>query len=172
MKKLFPILIALVGLAGGIGAGTFLKPAPEPEMAMAPECPDGTDKCNEAATAYASVAVVENYDPEKEWDYVKLPKQFVIPIIKKERVTALVVLTLSLEVEPGATDGVLARSPKLKDGFLQVMFAHANSGGFDGAFTTGQSMKDLRSSLNDVAKRYLGEIINDVLIEEIVKQET
>lgn len=171
MKKLLPILLAIIGLAGGIGAGAFLKPAPE--VVEAPACNPETDPCEDDNTApYASAAVMETYDPDKQWDYVKMPKQFVVPIIKKERVSALVVLSLSLEVEQGTTDTVLSRVPKLKDGFLQVLFAHANSGGFNGAFTTGQSMKDLRKSLNEVARQYLGETVNDVLIEEIVKQES
>ena len=31
MKKLLPIIIALLGLVGGLGAGFVLKPPPEPE---------------------------------------------------------------------------------------------------------------------------------------------
>jgi len=172
MKKLLPLLLAIIGLGVGVGAGAFLQP--EPEMSETASCDPTSGPCESEAeqTPYASAAVMDTYDLDKEWDYVKLPKQFVIPIIKRERVSALVVLTLSLEIEPGVSESVLARSPKLKDGFLQVMFAHANSGGFDGAFTTGQSMKDLRGSLNEVARRYLGDVVNDVLIEEIVKQET
>ncbi len=172
MKKLLPIILAVVGLVGGVGAGAFLQPSPE--MVVEDTCDAKDGECMESAdeVPYAAAAQVDNYDPDKIWDYVKLPKQFVIPIIKKERVSALVVLTISLEVEPDNSDAVLARAPKLNDGFLQVMFAHANSGGFDGAFTTGQSMKDLRGALNEVSKRYLGDIVNDVLIEEIVKQET
>ena len=171
MKKLLPILLAVIGLAGGIGAGAFLKPAPE--VVEAPACDPEAEDCADDNTAqYAATAVMEPYDPDKQWDYVKMPKQFVVPIIKKERVSALVVLSLSLEVEQGTSEAVLARVPKLKDGFLQVLFAHANSGGFNGAFTTGQSMKDLRGSLNEVARQYLGDSVNDVLIEEIVKQES
>lgn len=172
MKKLLPILLAVVGLVGGIGAGAFLKPAPE--VVEAPACNPEKDDCGEGDNTanYAATAVMPAYDPDVVWDYVKMPKQFVIPIIKKERVSALVVLSLSLEVEQGTSDNVLARVPKLKDGFLQVLFAHANSGGFNGAFTTGQSMKDLRKSLNGVARQYLGDTVNDVLIEEIVKQES
>ena len=38
MKKLMPVLIALLGLGAGVGAGLALKPAPEPEVA-ASDCP-------------------------------------------------------------------------------------------------------------------------------------
>lgn len=171
MKKLLPVILVVLGAGGGLGAGILLKPASEPEEGAAP-CTAGDSTCMAATAMTPAPVMAEPYDTEKEWDYVKLPKQFVIPIIRKERVAALVVMTLSLEVEAGTSDAVLTRAPKLKDGFLQVMFEHANSGGFDGAFTTGQSMKDLRGSLNEVATRYLGDIVHDVLIEEIVKQET
>lgn len=170
MKKLLPLVLGIIGLIGGVVGGQMLKPAPEPVADG--NCDTAVQECPKTDEEPIMALAVEHYDPDKVWDYVKLPKQFVIPIIKKERVSALVVLSISLEIEPGQSDAVLARAPKLKDGFLQVMFAHANSGGFDGAFTTGQSMKDLRGSLNNVARRYLGETVHDVLIEEIVKQET
>ena len=35
MKKLLPIILAVVGLGIGVGAGVFLKPAPEVEADMA-----------------------------------------------------------------------------------------------------------------------------------------
>ena len=37
--------------------------------------------------------------------------------------------------------------PRLRDSFLKVMFRHANSGGFDGSFTSGRKMDDLKSAL-------------------------
>ena len=32
MKMLIPVILAIVGLAGGVTAGHFLKPAPDPDM--------------------------------------------------------------------------------------------------------------------------------------------
>jgi len=52
------------------------------------------------------------------------------------------------------------------------MFRHANSGGFDGAFTTGRKMEDLRSALLVAAREVFGEIpVSDVLITEIARQD-
>ncbi len=168
MKKLLPIILVLLGAGVGIGAGIALAPAPETEQTAA-AC-DGDDCENGPSDLPPPEPMETEYDPEQVWDYVKLPKQFVVPVIKKDKVRALVVLSLSLEVEAGQSDLVLSRVPKLRDGFLQVLFDHANSGGFDGAFTTGRSMADLRGELHEVAVRYLGGIAETVLIEEIVKQ--
>jgi len=169
MKKLFPIILAVIGLAIGLGAGVFLSPAPE-QVEVVDTCEGGSD-CPELPKDLPPPASEKaGYNPDEEWDYVKLPKQFVVPVIKKDRVRSLVVLSLSLEVELGQSDAILSRAPKLRDGFLQVLFDHANSGGFDGAFTTGRSMSDLRGELLGVAERLLGSSVAAVLIEEIVKQ--
>jgi len=170
MKKLLPILLIVVGLVGGIGAGVMLKPAPEPEEPMAKAACDPNADCNENEYIIADPPKAPVYDPDAVWDYVKMPKQFVVPVIKKDRVSALVVMSLSLEVTEGQSEFVLSKTPKLRDGFLQVLFNHANSGGFDGAFTTGRSMKDLRGELKETAQTFLGENVESVLIEEIVKQ--
>ena len=190
MKKLLPVILAIVGLGAGLGAGVFLKPAPEEkpeEMSMDGQAADEMDAYDNGAYAgdmaqgeskdstYETAMVADvsaaAYDPEAVWEYVKLPKQFVVPLIKKDKVSALVVMSISLEVVEGASEEVLGRQPKLRDAFLQVLFSHANSGGFDGAFTTGQSMLDLRGSLLEVAATIVGPNVNSVLIEEIVKQQ-
>ena len=169
MKKLLPVILAVIGLGAGLGAGLFLSPTPEP-VAMVDDCDGGKDCSEKVKDMPPPASEASGYDPEEEWDYVKLPKQFVVPVIKKDQVRSLVVLSLSLEVELGQSDSVLSKTPKLRDGFLQVLFNHANSGGFDGAFTTGRSMSDLRGELLGVAERLLGPTVAAVLIEEIVKQ--
>ena len=175
MKKLLPIILILVGLGAGIGAGISLQPAPEEEPkeeAMAACDPAADPGCVDPTAGHAMLAEVEmEYaDPEAVWEYVKMPKQFVVPIIKRERVSALVVVSVSIETPEGTSAAVLEKQPKLRDSFLQVLFTHANSGGFDGAFTTGQSMRDLRGALREAARRVIGVDVHSVLIEEIVKQ--
>jgi len=170
MKKLLPIILVVVGLVAGIGAGVMLRPAPEPEETADLAPCDPAAGCDENEYVIPDPPRAPVYDPDAVWDYVKMPKQFVIPVIKKDRVSALVVMSLSLEVTEGQSDFVLSRAPRLRDGFLQVLFNHANSGGFDGAFTTGRSMKDLRGELKETAQNFLGENVESVLIEEIVKQ--
>jgi hypothetical protein len=91
--------------------------------------------------------------------------------MSSERVTGLVVASLSIEINSGGTELVYAREPKLRDVFLQVMFDHANIGGFDGAFTAGERMDILRSALLDAARSVLGKDVSEVLITEIARQD-
>ncbi len=168
ISKLLPILLALIGVGGGIGAGLALKPAPAEAVAQA-ECPQVDHAPAEKASAHA--APQEGSAAEQTQEYVKLNNQFVIPVVGKEKVESLVVMSLSIEVEPGYTETIYSREPKLRDAFLQVMFDHANMGGFQGEFTNSNTMDVLRASLLDVARSVIGEAVSNVLITEIVRQD-
>lgn len=166
IKKLFPVLLALVGIGGGIGAGIMLKPAPAEVVEIHP-CGDEqmADKGHDTADDHGDAVAVDTLE------YIKLNNQFVVPIVHQKMVTAMVVMSLSVEVTPDAADAVYAREPKLRDVFLQVLFDHANMGGFDGEFTSANNMDVLRMSLREVAKRVVGEAVNSVLITEIARQD-
>ena len=166
MGKILPIILALVGLGAGVGAGLALRPAPEPaaEPAQAAESPPGEAAPSEPAPGDPQAATAP--------DYVKLNNQFVVPVIQDGSVAALVVLALSLELSSGGPELVYQREPKLRDAFLQVLFDHANTGGFDGNFTSGRNMQLLRSALLEAAQKVLGTSVTDVLIVDVVRQDT
>ncbi len=111
-------------------------------------------------------------DKADAYEYLKLTKQFVVPVVAADEITALVTMTLSLEAQPGLEDAFYEMEPKLRDGFLQVLFDHANSGGFDGAFTTSDNLAVLRNSLLEVAKKDLGQDVSRVLIMSVSRQDT
>jgi len=168
MGKLLPILLTVIGLGAGIGGGLVLRPVPEDITEVGP-CGDvakdhGSEPTNDDAHADAKIT-------DSNVDYVKLNNQFVIPVVKDGRVNALVVLALSLEVASGQQEQVYQREPKLRDVFLQVLFDHANAGGFDGAFTSGLNMSLLRDALRESAIKTLGSTISDVLIVDVVRQD-
>lgn len=170
IRKLLPILLALIGTGAGIGAGIFLMPPAEeekPEAAVDCIAPEGE-------VAHATPAAADHGDAAEtqgQREYVKLNNQFVVPVMGENRVRALVVASLSVEVTTGTTETVYAREPKLRDVFLQVMFDHANIGGFEGSFTTGDRMNILRNALRDAARSVLGSDVSDVLITEIARQD-
>ena len=169
MGKLIPILMLLIGLGAGVGAGIFLKPAPSD----APH--DGnTDQTDTAPAEHGAEADPADHgedqgDPSVE--YVKMNNQFVVPVVENEKVKALVVLSLSLEVTLGGKEETFQREPKLRSAFNQVLFDHANAGGFDGVFTDASNMIVLEDSLYEVAVKIMGDIMRDVLIVDIVRQD-
>jgi len=168
---LIPLLLAIIGIGAGARAGLFHRPPPE----VAAPNPCGEEAEALVATEAAAEAPAPpdetgtEDDPTRE--YVKLNNQFIVPIVEEGRVASMVVLSLSLEVDTGQRETVYAREPKLRDAFLQVLFDHANSGGFSGNFTTGTKMRHLSKALNEVGRKVLGAILTDVLIIDIVRQD-
>ena len=169
IKKLLPILLALVGLGAGVGGGLMLRPATE--IVQIDPCGDvgATDPNHPQADAHGDEGHAD--EENAAFEYVKLNNQFVIPDLEGGRVVAMVVLSLSLEARTGARETIYAREPKLRDAFLQVLFDHANTGGFKGAFTDSSTMNALRHALLEVAQKTIGPDINDVLVIDIVRQD-
>jgi hypothetical protein len=159
MKKLLPLILLLVGSGAGVGAGIFLRPAPDPTAQAEPP----------EAVSF-ELAEAQNAT-DTEYEYVKMNNQFVVPVVDGDQVNALVVMSLSLEVPAGQKDEIYAKEPKLRDSFLQVLFDHANIGGFDGAFTNANNLDVLRGALREVAQKDMGNQISDVLIIDIARQD-
>lgn len=173
MKMLVPIVIAVLGVGAGVGAGVALKPAPpEEEPAAEMVCAEGEEGCEVAAPDPFAPVAMPKPAPEGETANVSLDKPFVVPVFRDDKVAAMMVasMTVVTAVEGGAAGEML--QPRLRDAFLAVMFRHANSGGFDGAFTEGRKIEDLKAALLKAAQEIFGEIpVHDVLITEIVRQD-
>lgn len=167
MKKLLPIVFLLIGSGAGVGAGIFLRPAPEqakPDAAVADT--EKTDFVKQPKEKDDSAK------KDKALEYLKLSNQFVVPVVRDRVVSSLVVMSLSLEIPEGTKEAVFKKEPKVRDSFLQVMFDHANIGGFDGSFTDAQMLAELRYALREVAQRDLGQdAVENVLITEIARQD-
>ncbi|MEQ6203036.1 flagellar basal body-associated protein FliL [Sulfitobacter sp. HNIBRBA2951] len=174
MKKLLPLILLIIGAGAGVGAGVFLRPEPVAEVADA-NAEEGVEEAAKEEKEHKKDDHAEEGEVTKEeltHEFVKLNNQFVVPIVVNEKVAALVVLALSLEVPAGETDNVYLREPKLRDSFLQVLFDHANMGGFEGNFTNAKVLDQLRAALVEVAQRDLGkDMAKDVLIIEIARQD-
>lgn len=150
MKILLPIILGVSGLSGGLLAGHVLQ-TPDPEDVSAAEAPPPP-------------AVAAS-------DFVPLEKQFIVPVVEDSQVGALIVVSLSLEVEDGAAGAVDEHVPKLRDRFLSAMFKHAESGAFSGMFTSGPAIADLRGALLEAARDVVGPVVRDVLLTDLLKQD-
>lgn len=168
MGKILPILLAIIGLGGGIGAGMALRPPPAENTET-----DAENHGNAEELAGMDAEENEQGNPadDGKFDYVKLNNQFVVPIVNDARVSALLVLSLSLEIVKGGNETIYEREPKIRDALLQVLFDHANSGGFDGVFTNGRNMAILRDALKKTAINTIGSVVTDVLILDVVRQD-
>lgn len=100
MIKLLPIIALIVCAAIGLAIGKVLQPEPD-EIEGADAEKDSVNTENSTAAEH------EPGTAPPMMDYVKLNNQFVIPIVQNERVSSLVVLSLSIEVPEGKQDKVL-----------------------------------------------------------------
>lgn len=162
LSKLLPVILLIAGTGGGIGAGIMLAPAPEEAHA---------EEAGKAPAPKPKAEEPEAVSEESQREYIKISNQFVVPVVERENLTSLVVMSLSLEAKAGTSDKVLAYEPKLRDVFLQVLFDHANMGGFRGAFTRSDVLEPLRTALREAAQQHLGKDVHDVLIMEISRQD-
>lgn len=164
MGKILPFVIALAGLGLGAGAGLLVRAPAEDDHAG-----DSQAECvPETAPDDLAAAPADSGDS----DFVKLNNQFVIPLITGGRVGSLVVLSITLEVTAGSSESIYQREPKLRDVLLEAMFDHASIGGFDGDFTAITRLAPLRMALLEVARKIAGPDVKDVLIVDLVRQDS
>ena len=106
-------------------------------------------------------------------DYLAENPLGTIPLLVDGKIESIIVMALSLEAKPGSTDAIYAIEPKLRDTFLQILFDHANSGGFRGSFTESTALARLRVQLLDAAGKIMpGGVITEVLITDIGRQDS
>ncbi|MFP4045071.1 MAG: flagellar basal body-associated FliL family protein [Rhodosalinus sp.] len=167
MGKLFPLLLALAGLGAGVAAGLLLPAAPE-DSAAATRTDEAQDPVPAGAATPANAPPSDTAGPR---EYVRLSNQFVVPVLRDDRVSAMVILSLSFEAAPGAREAIFAREPKLRDALLQVLFDHANMGGFGAEFTGSRNLDLLRRSLTEAAQQLMPGQITEVLIMDMARQD-
>jgi flagellar FliL protein len=175
MRMLLPVVLLLIGIGGGVGAGFMLGGNAEDVVEaesdpVEDDSPEDDDYAGEEEPTSANAPRVEQTGEGTE--FVRLNNQFVVPIVRNGAVRSLVVMSMSVEVTTGQSAQVFNQEPRLRDSFLRAMFAHANVGGFDGRFTEAAAMAPLREALLEAAQGIVGEgITYDVLITDITRQD-
>jgi len=167
MKLLVPAALLVLGTGSGVGAALFVK---EPSVPISQD----TLTCeNEGSPALDKTNYIIQEKPEDvETAFIELENQFVVPLVNEDKVTAIIVLSIGVEVKTEKKDAVMIAAPKLRDRMLQVLFRHANIGGFSENFTSSSNMRVVREELLAASKRAVGDSVVDVLILDIVRQES
>jgi flagellar FliL protein len=173
MRLILPLLLLLLGLGAGIGGGMFLASGNTEAVDADEGAPASSEEVDGAAENEAAPSVGDGLVTPANvgTEYVRLRNQFIVPVVRHGSVRSLVILVLTVEATTGGSDVVFQHEPRLRDSFLRVLFAHANSGGFDGQFTEAAAMAPLRSGLRDAAAAVLGDVARDVLIVDITRQD-
>lgn len=163
MYRIFALILILLGLTTGVAAGLAVKFV----------IGAGDQAVSGDAKPKALEQTKEDHSGQSlgKQDYVKLNNQFIIPLLEDKSVSGLVAMSIGLELEPGYKETVYSLEPKLRAAFLQILFDHANVGGFNGQFTDSLNLDILRNNMFFAAKKILGDKVYDVLITDIARQD-
>lgn len=169
MRKLPPILLLMLGVAAGGGAGWFLQPAHGPQT-VAAHADDPHTGGGQPAEGHSGGAPSAE-ESVADGVTVRMPNQFVVPVISEGRVNAMVVIGLALVLRPENDFSLSTDEARIRAVFLQMLFDHANLGGFDGVFTSGEALLSLRRMLREAARAEIGPDLLDILITELMRQD-
>jgi len=103
--------------------------------------------------------------------FIDMERKFVVPLVRGNRVRSLVVVDLRLEVRAGAENRALALKPKVRDAFLDTLYAMAVAGAFDGDLYSNNVQDDMRARLLQAARQVLQDDASAVLIGELLRQD-
>ena len=103
--------------------------------------------------------------------YLKFKRQFVVPVMTRGKIDALVIMNLNLELTPDAPDNAYTLEPKLRDAITRELLTLSNDGVFGANLTSAESYENVRRTLLTAAKTVLPDGIQDILILDIARQE-
>lgn len=174
MRRLLPVLLILLGLGGGVGAGLFLKPHAAPKSDAEKTKADAAGKKGKTGHAIPDPGAEDKPKDEtevKERTYVSVGTQTIIPVVEGEKTKALMLFELAVDVDPSAHDLAVMVEPRLRDAFLRVLLKMSSTGAFDKTYTEDWVMDELRQNLGKEARRFLGGSVRDVLLLDVIRQE-
>lgn len=164
IKKLLPLLALAAGLASGGAAAVFVARDSHDVEDVALERKPSTQGSGPTLTGV-------NQDAPDSFEIVKMPSQFVVPVITNARVRAMIILNVALEVETGSGDQVRALEPKLRDEFLAELFGLAAHDGFTDGLITRQTLEIVKHALTERSKEVLKLSFVNVLITDMARQD-
>jgi flagellar protein FliL len=103
--------------------------------------------------------------------FIDMERKFVVPLIRGTRVQSLVVVDLRLEVTASAESRALALKPKVRDAFLDTLYAMAVAGAFDGDLYSNNVQDEMRERLLEAARKVLQDDASAILIAELLRQD-
>lgn len=176
MKRILLILIPLLAFVGGSVGGDMLgggkaagkaeaKPGADTEAVAGPDRAHAPDASAAAEGGHGGGA-----ESGASLDWFKFPNQFFVPILRNGTPTAVMILSLSIEMPATARADIEAQEHRLRDALLNALMIEANTGGFDGNFTAEPALQRLRAALLAAGQKAAGPNVKRILIEDIGRQ--
>lgn len=185
IKKILGSVILIAAVVGGAVAGDFVKNRPA-EDAQAHDAKsskkedhgktdahgkkdkkDGKDKGHDKKASKSHGGSSSMDGPT----YLKFKRQFVVPVMQRGEIDALVIMNLNYELDENAPDNIYTFEPKLRDAIVRELLSLSDAGVFGDDLTTPQSYELVRTALLEAGQDIVNEGIKDVLILDIARQD-
>ncbi|MDP5307128.1 hypothetical protein [Paracoccus spongiarum] len=173
MKKILSMILPLVALLGGIAGGEMLRPAATGAEAAtgAHQSVGAPPEGGAGPAADAGTPPVGDQEIEAAGEgFFTFPTQFFVPMMRNGDMGAMMILTITLETGADTLEAMKGHEQRLRDALLRQLLIHANTGGFDGNFTSEASMRVLRDALLTAARSATSYPVRQVLIGDIARQ--
>jgi flagellar basal body-associated protein FliL len=112
-----------------------------------------------------------NEEQSDDHAFIDMEGKFVVPLVRGNRVRALIVVDLRLEVNSSAETRVQELKPKVRDLFLDTLYAMAVAGSFDGDLYSNNVQGEMRARLLEAARQVLQDDAKAILIGELLRQD-
>ena len=177
MKLVFTSLIAIIFIAAGSFAGIMLK-SPAPAAAST-----ATDGEKDESDSHKEDDHKDDKHKTKKDDkygasassgdsaYYKFSREFVVPIMRNNQVTSLVILHITLETDSSTSEKLFSEEPKLRDNIMTTLIRLSNDGRTLEQPTDVNNYETIRSMVLMNLKESISDGIRNVLIVDLAKQD-
>lgn len=184
MKHIITALIAVVCIVLGGFAGHFLKTSGGGSESHASSSDSGhgsdshgsdsghgsSDDSGHGSSA-GSHGAGHGSGSSGDVSYYRFSREFVVPVLKDDRVASLVILNINLEVDSNTSAQLFSMEPKLRDNIMSSLIALSSDGDVFNNITDVESYESVRSVVLMNLKNVVPHGIHNVLIVDMAKQD-
>jgi flagellar FliL protein len=185
MKHLITAFVAIACIvAGGIG-GHMLRSGPgggAPQgggASSVAETPDaGQEPDTASAVTQAASSKGSNVPATKSagrggsaLHFYRFSREFVVPMLENGRVSSLVILNISLEIDPAISTRLFSIEPALRDSIMTTLIALSNDGRTFESITKLENYESLRAMVLMNLQTVVPDGIHNVLIMDMARQD-
>lgn len=179
MKHIITALVAVICIALGGFAGHYLKTAAAASetggpAGAAPEKAASKDEAGASKPAAGAKGGHGKTDAGRPASgdvmFYKFSREFVVPILKEERVESLVILNINLEADASISQQLFKLEPKLRDNIMTTLIQLSNDGRTFETITDVESYETVRALILKNLENVIAEGIHNVLILDMAKQ--
>ncbi len=172
MKHVISALVAVVFIVAGGFGGHFLKS----QSGASAKSEGHVEKADAHGAKKPKIDSHGKKDshgtpPSSAVVYYKFSREFVVPLMRNNRVDSLIILNINLEADSKVSQELFSIEPKLRDNIMTTLITLSNDGTTFESFGDVESYETIRSMIALNLKNVIASGIHNVLILDIAKQE-